>query len=346
MLTVSLITLGSPDQITGGYLYHRRMADLAPAHDARVDFASVPAEAFLPGVAGGRQAARAANGADVTVVDSIAAAFLAPWRLPRPTVAILHQPPGGIDAGPARRAVQRWLDRAVYRRCELLILASQTLLNAAPGRPCVVVPPGSDPGPPPHGPLPDLRQGRRLAMLAVGNWLARKGILDLLAAFGRLPGEAATLHLVGRTDQDPAYAGRVQTRLAAPELRDRVVVHGALPPHEMGPLYSGSDVFVLPSYEEAYGTVYGEALAAGLPVVGWRAGNLPNLAVDGREGIVLEPGDVAGLASALERVTFDDEYRERLSAAARIRGRELPTWSETASLFFDTLKGVAERARR
>ena len=113
----------------------------------------------------------------------------------------------------------------------------------------------------------------------------------------------------------------------------------------MGPLYAGSDVFVLPSYEEAYGTVYGEALAAGLPVIGWRTGNLPNLAVDGREGIVLEPGDLAGLASALERVASDDEYRERLSAAARARGQELPTWRETASLFFDTLKGVAERAR-
>jgi glycosyltransferase involved in cell wall biosynthesis len=104
-------------------------------------------------------------------------------------------------------------------------------------------------------------------------------------------------------------------------------------------------VFVLPSYEEAYGTVFGEALAAGLPVIGWRAGNLPNLAVDGREGIVLEPGDLAGLASALERVASDDEYRERLSAAARARGHELPTWKETASLFFDTLRRVVERAR-
>jgi glycosyltransferase involved in cell wall biosynthesis len=144
-------------------------------------------------------------------------------------------------------------------------------------------------------------------MLTVGNWVARKGILDLLVAFGHLPGDAATLHLVGRTDQDPAYTDRVQTRLAAPELRGRVVVHGPLPPHEVSPLYAGSDVFVLPSYEEAYGTVYGEAL---------------------------------------ERVASDDEYRGRLSAAARVRGRQLPTWRESASLFFDTLKGVVERARR
>jgi len=49
---------------------------------------------------------------------------------------------------------------------------------------------------------------------------------------------------------------------------------------------------VLPSWREPYGTVYGEALAAGLPVVGWRAGNLPHLVSDGVEGVVLTPGDV------------------------------------------------------
>ena len=40
MLVVSLVTLGSPEQLTGGYLYHRRMAEAAPDHDARVKFVS------------------------------------------------------------------------------------------------------------------------------------------------------------------------------------------------------------------------------------------------------------------------------------------------------------------
>ena len=40
---------------------------------------------------------------------------------------------------------------------------------------------------------------------------------------------------------------------------------------------------MLPSWKEPYGTVYGEAMACGLPVVGWRAGNLPYLADDDRE---------------------------------------------------------------
>ena len=110
----------------------------------------------------------------------------------------------------------------------------------------------------------------------------------------------------------------------------------------MAGLYRAADALVLPSYREPYGTVYGEALAAGLPVVGWRAGNLPHLAEDGREGVILPPGDVAGLSSALGRLASDHQWRARLSVGARQRGRRLPTWDDTAAAFFGALRALAE----
>src|ERR671910_211238 len=79
MLRASLITLGDPERLTGGYLYHRRMAAAAGEHDPLLRFEScrelifpfriVPARAVLR---------RAARDADVIVVDSIAAALVAP----------------------------------------------------------------------------------------------------------------------------------------------------------------------------------------------------------------------------------------------------------------------------
>ncbi|HKA82602.1 MAG TPA: glycosyltransferase family 4 protein [Acidimicrobiales bacterium] len=351
MFAVSLVTLGSPEQLTGGYLYHRRMAELAPDHDAHLDLVAVPALPFpLPAALAGRVFRRTAR-ADVVVVDSIAAAFAAPWRLfrrPRavadgaqPLAAILHQPPGGIDHGWPRRRAQAALDRALYRRCDLLVLASETLGGDVPAVPSVVVAPGRDVAPAPSGPPIDLRQGRRAALLSVGNWVARKGTLDLLEAFGRLSPGLATLHLVGRTDVDRRYAARVRARLARPDLAGRVVVHGPVTRGEVARLYGSADVFVLPSYREPYGTVYGEAMAAGLPVAGWRAGNLAHLARDGREGRVLEPGDIAGLSAALGRLAEDPGHRERLAAAARQRGQRLPTWSDTAERFFGVLRELA-----
>src|SRR5918997_2133049 len=115
---VSLVTLGDPGTQTGGYLYHRRLADAAPRHGAEMSFVSFPERPFpLPAWSGRSVMARASN-ADAVVIDSIAAAFAAPWlgRAARPVIGMLHQPPGGIDHGPVRAWLQGWLDRRAYAR--------------------------------------------------------------------------------------------------------------------------------------------------------------------------------------------------------------------------------------
>jgi glycosyltransferase involved in cell wall biosynthesis len=351
-IVIALLTLGDPGRLTGGYLYHLRMAEAAPQHDARIAFISFPDRPFplaaldAPTVL--EQARRL--GAHALVLDSIAAAFLGP-RLalrppPMPLIGMLHQPPGGIDFRPPRAAVQAWLDRLAYRRaCRLLVasdaLAQRLLAEGVPRERLVVVPPGRDVAAAPARPAGDLRIGRRAALLCVGNWVERKGILDLLEAFSRLPDDAATLHLAGDTRAEPRYAARVRARLDRPDLAGRVVAHGPLARENVAALYAGADVFVLPSRIEPYGTVYGEAMALGLPVVGWRAGNLPYLAEDGREGLLLEPGDIEGLARALLRLCGDEALRRSLGEAARLRALARPTWQESAALFFTAIRDAA-----
>lgn len=237
------------------------------------------------------------------------------------------------------------LDRAAYRRAARLLVASDQLAEQFTregfGDRLLVVAPGCDPAPAPEGERRDLRGGSRAALLCVGNWVPRKGILELLEAVARLPGGLVRLHLAGDEDAVPVYAARVRARLARPDLAGRVARHGRVGRGEVAALYRDADVFVLPSVREPYGTVYGEAMAAGLPVVGWHAGNLPYLATHGREGLLLEPGDLEGLAAALERLAGDAALRQRMAAAARIRGRELPTWEQTAARFFGALRETA-----
>ena len=347
-----LVTLGDPRQLTGGYLYHRRLAALAPAHGWRLVFASVPEGPFpLPALAA-RQVVRHAlrHRPRAVIVDSIAAAYLAPALRDLaavPLLGSLHQSPGGIDHGPLRTALQARLDLLVYRRAARLLVASELLAKqlAAQGLPrqrLCVVPPGRDVAPLPDGPLPDLRQGRAAAFLCVGNWIPRKGILPLLDAFARLPPAAGTLHLVGNDDVDRAYAARVRERLARADLRGRVVVHGPVSPARVAQLYAAADVFVLPSTREPFGTVYGEAMAMGLPVVGFAAGNLPYLASDGVEGRIVPVGDTAALARALRELADDPALRARLGAAARRRASRRPTWEQTAARFFGAVRAVAE----
>ena len=144
ILTVSLVTLGDPGRLTGGYRYHRRMAELAPDCGAAVRFVSFPQRPFpLPTLAG--PAVLRQSRSDVLVLDSIAAAFLGPWLPPHrtaPLVGSLHQPPGGIDHGPLRRGVQAPVDRLAYRRGRLLVVASQALGDELAGQ---GFPPYTDP---------------------------------------------------------------------------------------------------------------------------------------------------------------------------------------------------------
>ena len=128
-------------------------------------------------------------------------------------------------------------------------------------------------------------------------------------------------------------------------LGDRVVHHGVLDRDGIARLYAGADVFVLPSWREPYGTVYGEALAAGLPVVGWRAGNLPHLVSDGVEGVVLTPGDVPALAAALDRLASDEPWRTAVARAAARRGAALPRWTDTAATTLRGPQGLTGSAR-
>lgn len=353
MLTILLLTLGDPDRLTGGNRYHRRVAELAPALDARIETVGLPDRP--PGVAALRVPAAVSRarrtGADCVLLDSLAAAAAAPWltvATPRPPLlAMLHQPPGGMDRGPVRSALLARADRLAYRRALRLFAASQSLADdlvstgVAPRERILVVPPGRDPLPPDgeaRTGTAELRRGRRCAVLCAANWMPRKGILDLLEAVAHLPAGAVTLHLAGDRHADARHAHRVHQRLRGADLHDRVVVHGAVPQPRLAALYAACDVFALPSLREPYGTVYGEAMAAGRPVVGWRAGNLPHLADDGVEGCVLPPGDVAALACALQRLADDGPLRRRMGAAARRRAATLPRWEETAALLIGGIR--------
>ena len=350
-LVLPLLTLGDPQRLTGGYLYHLRMAAAAPRHAAKIEFLSFPERPFPAGALDAPRLFRRvqALGADALLVDSIVAALAAPWLWlrspPVPVIGVLHQPPGGIDHGARRTRAQAPLDRLAYGSCALLLVASELLADqlaehGVPRGRVRVVPPGRDVAAPPDVPPPDLRRGRRAAFLCVANWVERKGIVELLDAFAALPTDAGTLHLAGDEQADPRYAERVRGRLAGPELADRVVLHGPLPREAVAGLYVAADAFVLPAFREPYGTVWGEAMAFGLPVVGWRAGNLPYLAGDGREGLLVAPGDVRALTRALATLAEDEALRRRLGEAARQRARLRPTWEESAASFFDAIRSV------
>jgi glycosyltransferase involved in cell wall biosynthesis len=343
---IALLTLGDPFRLSGGYLYHLRMAAMAPRHGYQVCFFTLPDRRFpAPALSADWALKRMRSWhADAMVLDSIVAAYLAfapTGSRATPIIGSLHQPPGGIGHKRLRSVVQARMDLQAYGRCHLLIAASELLagqleafgISRAKIR---VVPPGKVTAPA-VGPPQDLRLGRKTAALCVANWLPAKGILDLINALQDLPSDYTTLHLVGDPSVDADYARLVWERLEHPSVGDRVVVHGAVSPANVASFYCDADFFVLPSYNEAFGTAFGEAMAAGLPVIGWRTGNLPHLATS-KEAFLLEPGSVEELSAALERVSLDQNLRHRMGRAALARSAAMPTWEESGSRFFEAVR--------
>ena len=124
----------------------------------------------------------------------------------------------------------------------------------------------------------------------VGKLQPSKGVLDLVRA---MAGADARLVVVG--DGSGAYADQVRR-----EAGDAVVFTGAVP--DARALMPWFDVLAVPSHREAFGTVAAEALAAGTPVVATRGGGIEEYVVPGRNGDLVMPGDVDGLAHAIRRV--------------------------------------------
>src|ERR671922_760356 len=121
---VTLLTVGDPNRVTGGYLFHRRLAERAPRHEAEMTFVSIPDVPLPWAIATGPVwlKAPATRSADVLVLDSLAATAAAPWlsHIAAPVVGMLHQPPGGMDAPRLARWFRAPFDRRAYRTCGVL----------------------------------------------------------------------------------------------------------------------------------------------------------------------------------------------------------------------------------
>ncbi len=178
----------------------------------------------------------------------------------------------------------------------------------------------------PPVPLP----GRPVALF-VGALELYKGLDTLRRAWPEVAATvpAARLVVVGRGSRSDLLDGLAAER----------VDH--LPPEGVARRMDESWVLVLPSRHEGLGRVVIESLARGRGIVGTAAGGIPDLVEDGREGLLVEPGDAWALAEALRRVLADRGLAERLGAAAASR---FDDWRTTPEEFAARVRALVEAA--
>jgi glycosyltransferase involved in cell wall biosynthesis len=127
---------------------------------------------------------------------------------------------------------------------------------------------------------------------------------------------------------------------------DRVEHVPELPPSGVAARMDDSTFLVVPSRSEGLGRVIIESFARGRPVVATRVGGIPDLVEDGVTGLLVENGDVEGLADAMVGLLGDRGRAETLARAAHGASRGLE-WSpddyaaRVRSLVDRTLAGAA-----
>ena len=92
---------------------------------------------------------------------------------------------------------------------------------------------------------------------------------------------------------------------------------GYLKGAELAAAYASADAFVYASETETMGNVVLEAMACGCPVVAPRAGGIPSLVAHGDTGMLYTPRNLPDVVGALRSILSDDEFRVRMSCAAR-----------------------------
>jgi glycosyltransferase involved in cell wall biosynthesis len=143
---------------------------------------------------------------------------------------------------------------------------------------------------------------------------AEKGHLLMLDAVKALSERWPTLRylIAGDGVERAAIEARVQTL----GLQRQVLLTGnVMPVHTLYPL---ADIVVMPSLSEPLGMSQIEALSLAVPVVASRTGGIPETVLDGETGVLVEPGDVAAWAAALDAALTDPSRMREMAARGAV----------------------------
>jgi glycosyltransferase involved in cell wall biosynthesis len=140
--------------------------------------------------------------------------------------------------------------------------------------------------------------------------------------------------------RDTAVSDRVRVAIRTLGLDDRVSLVGDLDDKALAACFDRADVFVLATRQETYGMAVAEALARGLPVVSTRTGAIAELVGD-EAGLVVPVDDRTALASALERMIGDADFRTHAAEGARQVRDRLTPWEEAVTRMAAALEPLA-----
>jgi N-acetyl-alpha-D-glucosaminyl L-malate synthase BshA len=154
-------------------------------------------------------------------------------------------------------------------------------------------------------------------LMHISNFRAVKRVRDVVGIYARVAKEVPSVLVMVGDGPERIDAEQEARRLG---VQDRVFFLGKL--ESVAPLLASADLFLIPSQSESFGLSALEALATGVPVVGSRAGGLPEVVRDGETGALCPVGDVEAMARAAIDLLSDDDRWHAVSTRAAADARK------------------------
>ncbi len=272
--------------------------------------------------------------------------------MPALPVTVLRLNSGGVNVGTfhayARQNLGYYYGRPLlkrlFRRLEAQIAVSEpakAFVSRYFPADYAVIPNGVDsrgfnPG---VAPAPGLAQGQRATILFLGRLEERKGLDTLLDAYQLLRQVRADCQLLVAGDGPlrRGYERRVEEE-GIPDVR----FLGFVPEAEKASHFTAADIYCAPNTgKESFGVILLEAMACGRPVVATAIDGFRQVLSDGRQGLLVPPGDEAQMAAALARLLDHPELRREMGQRGR-SAAEAYAWP----LIADRVVSVYEAALR
>lgn len=177
-----------------------------------------------------------------------------------------------------------------------------------------------------------------VTLLTVGGYVPhkRQHIIPQAADKLRAGGIEFTWHVAGPPGRVRNYRDKIVQEVTERELDAQVVLHGAVSFADLAALYDSAHLYVQPSIEEGFCLTALDAAAAGLPVIGCRAGALPEIIEISGGTLVDSTPD--GLAVAISDFVRDDRWQD--AVAQRSRVAQTFSWGAAARTLKAHYKGL------
>ncbi len=176
-------------------------------------------------------------------------------------------------------------------------------------------------------------------LLFSGSWIERKGIRQLIEAFPVLAFKHPDLQLGVLGAGVPTS----QVHAEFPEsLHSRIDVLPPLSHKECAEVLLDYDIYLLPSFFEGTPLTLIEAMYTGIPVITTATAGMKDVVEDGQNGLLIAPGNSAGIVAAVERLMMDANLRERLGRQGFADATSKYTWRAAAETVDNLYSGLLQ----